>query len=303
VKVIPFFSVKLLFLAGFLLALIPLIAGVLLAARTMDDIAESGRAMNYQMYEQTKTVGLVLQKTSDIERKARLFVLLADPSLRQPYERDSYETARTAFHSALGELQRLSVDNTVVLLANELAEKEGLIYRQIIESDSSSQPRLPVDQAFRGLREAAIALSSAFENHVNLEFNQLRQQSSAREHGLLTRFGMLLGVSVVIIYGVLMYLERAFRRLDAAIRRLGTTDHEEAITLSGPVDFIRMGRHLEMLRHRLLAAGTVSQAATEAAGPSATAADEAGVGVLNSRILEGIEAGNVILSKETPEEP
>jgi len=45
-----------------------------------------GQDNQFQVFEQTKAIRLVLQKTADIERKARLFVLLSDPALRQPYE-------------------------------------------------------------------------------------------------------------------------------------------------------------------------------------------------------------------------
>ena len=48
------------------------------------ETAALGRGMNYQLLEQAKTVRLALQKTADIERKARLFVLLADTSLHRP---------------------------------------------------------------------------------------------------------------------------------------------------------------------------------------------------------------------------
>ena len=288
----------------------PLIAGVLFTAMTLQETAVWGRDNNYKVYEQTKAVSLILQKTSDIERKARLFVLLADPSLRQPYERQSYETARASFRQALGELQRLSLNNKIVLLANELSEKEALIYQQIVESDTSSHPRLPVDQAFVALREAATALSLEFESHVDLEFNQLRQQSKTLEQGLLVQLGMLLGISIALVYGLLVYLERSIRQLDSSIRRLGTGNLDGLNTISGPVGFTDMGRILETLRMRLLEFERLKQSVQHAgadetvklSGELSEQAAQPESGERTLRVLENIDDQSHGKSKEPPAE-
>lgn len=193
------FSLKFLAGMGFVIAAVPLLAAVLYAAIALRETAELGRSMNYHVFEQTKTIRLVLQRTYDIERKARLFVLLADPALRRPYERKSYETARASFKQALGELLILPLDNKIALLANELSEKEGLVYQQIVGSKAQTQPRLPVDEAFLGLREASNTLSREFETRVDHEFGELRQQSESRERALLTQFAVLLGGSLVFM--------------------------------------------------------------------------------------------------------
>lgn len=253
-KLPRFPSLKALIVIGFAIAVVPLIVGVLYAGRTVEETAALGRDNHYTVYEQTKAVNLVLQKTSDIERKARLFVLLADPSLRQPYERQSYETVRAALRKAIEELERLCVDNTIILLANELSEKEVLIYQQIVESDESNSlrhPKLPVDQAFVGLREAASALSRAFEDYVDLEFKQMRQQSEARGQALQAKFAVLLGISMVFIVALLAYLERSLRQLDASIRKLGTGNLEGPINMTGPADVVELGQLLESIRTRL----------------------------------------------------
>jgi len=79
-------SLKSLIVLGFVIAVIPLFLAVMYAAFGMRETSALGRTINYQVFEQTKAIRLVLQKTADIERKATLFVLLSDPALRQPYE-------------------------------------------------------------------------------------------------------------------------------------------------------------------------------------------------------------------------
>jgi len=259
------FSLKSLVALGFIAPVMPLLAAVLYAAIAMRETAAMGRDMDTQTFEQTKAVRLVSQKTADIERKARLFVLLADPALRRPYERKSYEAARGSFRQALGELLKLPLDNEVALLANELSEKEGLIYQQIVGSEADKHPRLPVDEAFLGLREASNTLSRAFESHVDHQFHELRQQAETREHALLTKVGVLLGVSIACLGLLLAFLGRSMRQLDSSLRRLESGNLADPIHLAGSSDLRRMGGILESLRTRLLELEASKQAAMEEA--------------------------------------
>ncbi len=245
-------SLKSLIVLGFVIAVIPLFLAVMYAAFGMRETSALGRTINSQVFEQTKAIRLVLQKTGDIERKARLFVLLSDPALRQPYEQQSYENTRASFKQALSELLKLHVDNKIALLVNELSEKENLIYQQIISSASENNLNLPIDEAFQGLRESSRSLSSEFENHVDHQFNELRQQSESLEQGLLIKGAVLLAVSFIFIAILLVVLSRSMRQLDSGIRRLGSGELDEPIEVEGPSDLRYLGTRLEWLRTHLL---------------------------------------------------
>lgn len=251
-KLQNFLSLKSLIVLGFVIAVIPLFLAVMYAAFGMRETSALGRTINSQVFEQTKIIRLVLQKTSDIERKARLFVLLSDPALRQPYEQQSYETTRASFKQALSELLKLHVDNKIALLVNELSEKENLIYQQIINSANENNLKLPVDEAFQGLRESSAALAREFENHVDHEFNELRQESEALEQGLLVKGAVLLVISFIFIVILLAVLSRSLRQLDTSIRRLGSGELEEPVVVTGPADLRYLGDRLEWLRTHLM---------------------------------------------------
>ena len=245
-------SLKSLIVLGFVIAVIPLFLAVMYAAFGMRETSALGRTINSQVFEQTKAIRLVLQKTADIERKARLFVLLSDPAVRQPYEQQSYESTRASLKQALSELLKLHVDNKIALLVNELSEKENLIYQQIIGSATENNLKLPVDEAFQGLRESSFSLSREFESHVDHEFNELRQQSESLEQGLLIKGAVLLVISFIFIVLLLAVLSRSMRQLDTSIRRLGSGELEEPIDVTGPSDLRYLGNRLEWLRTHLL---------------------------------------------------
>lgn len=252
-------SLKSLIVLGFAIAVIPLFLGVIYAAYGLRETTELGRTINSQVFEQTKTIRLVLQKASDIERKARLFVLFSDPALRQPYERESYEASRAAFNQALNDLLKLHVDNKIALLVNELSEKENLIYQQIIASESEETPELPLDEAFQGLRESSNTLSREFESHVEHTFNELRRMTESLEQGLLVKGALLLLFSSLFVMALLMVLSRSMRQLDGSIRRLGSGELEEPIVVHGPADLRYLGERLEWLRSHLLTLETSKQ--------------------------------------------
>jgi two-component system sensor histidine kinase GlrK len=193
-----------------------------------------------------------LQKTADIERKARLFVLLSDPAVRQPYEQQSYESTRASFKQALSALLKLHLENKIALLVNELSEKENLIYQQIIGSASENNLKLPVDEAFQGLRESSASLSREFESYVDHEFNELRSQSESLEQGLLIKGAVLLAISFTFIAILLAILSRSMRQLNTGIHRLGSGELEEPIDITGPSDLRYLGNRLEWLRTHLM---------------------------------------------------
>ncbi|WP_333872902.1 sensor histidine kinase [Methylobacter sp.] len=245
-------SLKSLIALGFVIAVIPLFLAVMYAAFGMRETSALGRTINSEVFEQTKAIRLVLQKTADIERKARLFVLLSDPAVRQPYEQHSYESTRASFKQALSALLKLHLDNKIALLVNELSEKENLIYQQIISSASENKFKLPVDEAFQGLRESSSSLSREFESYVDHEFNELRSQSESLEQGLLIKGAVLLAISFIFLVIMLAILSRSMRQLNTGIRRLGSGDLEQPIDITGPSDLRYLGNRLEWLRTHLM---------------------------------------------------
>ncbi|MGR8930204.1 MAG: sensor histidine kinase [Gammaproteobacteria bacterium] len=254
-----FLSLKPLIVVGVIAAIAPLITGAIYAAYGLREATTLSRKINAQVFEQTKTIGLLLQKASDVERKARLFILLSDPAVRQPYERESYETVRASFSQVLDELLKLGINNKIALLANELAEKENLIYQQIIDSESEENVKLPIDDAFQDLHESASNLSREFERYVEQTFDESRRLSQSLERELLTKGILLLLFSGLVIVTLLATLSRSIRQLDHSIRSLGSNDLEEPIEIKGTADLCELGECLERLRYRLLATETSQQ--------------------------------------------
>ncbi|MGR9108365.1 MAG: sensor histidine kinase [Gammaproteobacteria bacterium] len=247
-----FLSLRVWILLGFIIAVMPLFFAVIHAAIGLREISALGRTINSQVFEQTKAVQKVLAKTADTERKARLFLLLSDPSLRDPYELRSYERTRKALKQAFKALLTLHVNDKIALLVNELSEKEDLIHEQIMASVEQNSAQLSINEAFLGLRHATYGLSREFESRVNDQFGALQQQSDSLEQSLFNRGAILLLISLGIIVILLFTLARSMHQLDGSIRRLGSGELDDPIDVSGPSDMRFLGDRLEWLRSHLL---------------------------------------------------
>jgi two-component system sensor histidine kinase GlrK len=246
------FSLKYLVAAGFLVTMIPVAIALTYAGLGMRETASLGEQALHQTAEQMNAMRLVLQQVNDIERKAKLFVLLSDPSLRQPYERESYENVRASFRQTTDELLKQSLDNRLTLLITELLEKERLIHDQITAFDVNDNPKLPVEEAFRGLREAANELWQEVTGRVSRQAEGLHLQAGELEQRLLVRTLALMTFSVGFFIVFMAVLHRSIRRLDQAIRKLGSGRFGDPIAVQGPRDLRLLGDRLEWLRIRLL---------------------------------------------------
>jgi two-component system sensor histidine kinase GlrK len=247
------FSLKYLAAFGFCLALIPLLIAVVDAAFAVEEVAGSGQAAIYQVLNQSKTIGLVIRRVKEVERKAKYFSLLSEPSLRDPYERQSYEGVRTSLEQALEELRHLEVDKNLVSYINQLTEKERLIYQQVVGSQTADNHGLPVEEAFRSLHGLADDLRRVIAEQVEREVSELQEHSTSVRQRLLMQLSILLPVSVALIVILTTLFSRVIRQLDASIRRLGAGDFMEPIRVAGPQDLRYLGERLEWLRTRRLA--------------------------------------------------
>ncbi|WP_150049638.1 MULTISPECIES: HAMP domain-containing sensor histidine kinase [Methylomonas] len=245
------FSLKAFISLGFGLAILPILFTVWLAKDHMQQALTVSKDLNNKVFKQTQSVLTTQQRAADTERKARLFILLSDPSVRQPYERQSYEAARSALKQSIDELLQLRVDNKIALLAEELTSKEELIYRQIINLDTPNALILPLDILFQGFRETSSALAREFESYVEREFSQLAEQADSLQSRFVSQSLILLSLSAACMLALLAMMLTPLRQLDSAINRLASGLLKTPITIDGPPDLKALGQQLEWLRNYL----------------------------------------------------
>lgn len=242
-------SLKSLIYLGSALAMVPLLLALLRADSALLETAGLGEKSIRQVVEDTKTTRELLRIVGELERKARLFIILADLSSPKPYERESYENTRRQLRQAVDGLLETAPDPRMALLANELAEKEALLHDRIVQAEAKAD--LPIDEAFHGLHEAAAALWQENNARVDRKVEELHGHARSVREDLWWRGSLLVVVSLALVGGLLILLNRSIRQLDASIRALGAGEFDRPIQVSGPSDLRYLGERLEWLRIRL----------------------------------------------------
>jgi two-component system sensor histidine kinase GlrK len=233
-------SFRLTLLLGFLLVALLLGAAALRGLLVLERFAAQSRNSAAMAVQVTADIHQLAERSIDMERSARQFLVLRDPALRERFatilgeawpllerlpQAEAPEIAaaasgwRTAAEAATSALQAGKGDATLAALA-QLGSQNGLLAdsgRQWIDGHNA-----------RLLRE--------LENNRNILLVQVLSAIAAA-----LAIGAALG----------WWLVRPVGRLEAAIEQLGASRFDQPIDIRGPVDLQRLGRRLDWLRLRL----------------------------------------------------
>lgn len=230
-----------------LLIMLPMFLSVTYVAHEVDKTSRFSIDLNNQILRQTKSIRWVLQRTADVERKAKLFMVLSDPALGKTYELESYEATRASMHQELNELLQSPINNQLTLLINELAEKEAIIYQLILSPERHGSEKL-IDSAFSGLRESSNILAREFESFVDQQSRLILKQSQTMTWLFLTIGAAL---SLIALWSIVT-LSRAviipIRDIHRAIQGMLSGDFDRRVNVRGPAELCRLAQSLESLR-------------------------------------------------------
>jgi two-component system sensor histidine kinase GlrK len=180
-----------------------------------------------------------------MERAARQYLVLDDPTLRANFEAAARESAQSLASFSGGpvpaaELQRWS------------EQLEG-IKAQI---DAPRQPAYGRDEAlsaeFRQFADIQARIADAVQRSAEARGNTLLARLEDGRRQLAQQVLAAIGLAVLLAFGFSMWLARPLKRLEAAIVALGENRMAEPVDLPGPADLRELGRRLDWLRLRLV---------------------------------------------------
>ncbi|KNZ30671.1 MAG: histidine kinase [Methylibium sp. NZG] len=179
-----------------------------------------------------------------MERAARQYLVLDDPTLRANFEAAARESAESLARLADGALPATET--------KAWAEHLATIKAQIDAPRASSF----------GRDEALTADFRAFADTQARFAESVQRAAEARSKTLLTRLEegreqlarqvlASIGLAVLLAFGFSMWLGRPLKRLESAIVALGENRMAEPVDIPGPADLRALGRRLDWLRLRL----------------------------------------------------
>lgn len=272
-------------LASFLLIAAILGSAALRGLIALEDFAARSREANEIALRATGAVQQLAERTVDLERSARQFLVVEDPILL-----GNFEQAREESLSALERIEGLGLPHV----------------RGLIEGWRWAAASAAIALAERPGTEAAVADALARLAPINEQLATAIRVQIGRERlqrlAELERVRFTLGWHVVAAFAAALLLTaitgwwvlRPLRAVDRAIESLGESRLDKPVAITGPADLRRLGRRLDWLRLRLAdlesnRARVLRHVSHELKTPLASLRE--GIALLQDRVVGDLTAG------------
>lgn len=239
-------SFQQLLLLAFLLVAGLLGASSLRALHSLEQLMQLGRQGAAQAMDLSAAAQALGQRGQALERAARQSLVLRDQALRRSFDEMSQQ--------ALALLEQLQSGGLPAAQIIDWRQRRETI-AQLLDAPPDralDNERLVAEEALAlgALHAAIVEAVQALNARRNQE---LQERIEASRRSVTQQVVGVLALALALALALGIWLARPFKRLEAAIRRLGENQLDQAVQISGPDDVRRVGQRLEWLRLRLLA--------------------------------------------------
>ena len=144
-----------LLLVGFAIVALPLIAGLMSNAFSIERLAEQSQQAIFNTTVATRNARQLSTVTVPMERSARLYAASGDRSLI-----DAYKQSRYSFRKFLGEFVALPLASETQAAANLVQQKEAGIFKQLTQTLPSQELKQQFERDFADLAMRIQALNT-----------------------------------------------------------------------------------------------------------------------------------------------
>jgi two-component system, NtrC family, sensor histidine kinase GlrK len=236
-----------LILAGFALAVLPLILALVYNAYQIHSLADHSQRTLYQAVQATQTSRTLMEHVTAMERSVRQFAIVGEPTALQTYALAHERFSETAKLLATFPLQESQLSTLEKLVANE-RELFLLVSKASVEQEFAAQ----VASSFSSLSQLARDLDDQGDLLVDREVDTVQRMAGETQRLIFWQMLALVPVAIFLVVGATALIRRPITQIEAAIRQLGEGGFEPKISVDGPADLESLGRQLDWLRLRLL---------------------------------------------------
>ncbi len=192
----------------------------------------------------TADVQRMEERRVTMERAARQYLVLDDPTLRANFEAAARESAE-----GLAKLADRALPDAET---RRWTEHLATIRSQI---DAPRTPAYGRDEVltaeFRAFADTQARIADAVQHSAEARSKTLLGRLEDGRQQLAQQVLAAIGLAVLLAFGFSMWLGRPLKRLEAAIVALGENRMAEVVDIPGPADMRELGRRLDWLRLRL----------------------------------------------------
>ncbi len=226
-----------------LLALLPLVGGVIYASHYLSQQAQIQRDMVLTIDTLNSADARLSSQVTDVERSARQYLLLRTPKFY-----DLFEQNAVALKAQYQQLISLLPD---AVASSHLINTVGEIKLLLQEDSISDTDHEPVFRLLRDANNDVHTLSNEVDSQVQRLLNRSDLQFKQAMKQLVLIGALAVPGTVLLVIMSSVAVARPVWRMVHAIRRLGHGHWQEPIVIGGPADLRSLGTSLEWMRNRL----------------------------------------------------
>ncbi len=236
-----------LLLVGFAIVALPLIAGLVSNAFSIERLSEQSQKAVFNATVATQNARQLSTVTLAMERSARVYAVSGDRDLIEVYK-----LSRESFRKLLSEFIALPLAPEVTVAATGVQQKEAGIFTLLTEKPPSLELSRQLERDFADLANRTQALNTLANQSIEQEVAALKNAATKSRNQVVWQLLAMIPSALLMIAGFTYLLARPIRDLDEAIHRLGEGKLAKRISVSGPHDIEMLGEQLDWLRQRLI---------------------------------------------------
>jgi two-component system sensor histidine kinase GlrK len=236
-----------LILAGFSLAVLPLIFALVNNAYSIHQLATHSQRAVYQAVQTTQSTRFLIEQITSMERSIRQFAIIGDPSLLQ-----GYGLAHERFAGTALKMSTLPLDTRQKQQLDALQARESALFERVGKSGGKPEIINLAAAELAGLSESARRLDEQGNSLVDREVDTMQKMAGEVQRFIFWQLLALVPVALLLVVGATMLISKPIAQLESAIQRLGEGRFDTHVSVSGPADLESLGRQLDWLRLRLL---------------------------------------------------
>lgn len=236
-----------LILAGFSLAVLPLIFALVNNAFSIHQLATHSQRAVYQAVQTTQNTRLLIEQITNMERSARQFAIIGEPSLLQ-----GYGLAHQRFVDTASLMTTLPLDAVQAQALKLLREAEASLFERIGQSGANAEVIREAVAELAALSESARRLDDQGNLLVEREVQTMQEMAGEVQRFIFWQLLALVPIVLFLALGATFLISKPIAQLESAIQKLGEGQFATRITVNGPADLQSLGRQLDWLRLRLL---------------------------------------------------
>ncbi|MCM2309016.1 MAG: HAMP domain-containing histidine kinase [Sulfuritalea sp.] len=237
---------KLLFV-GFMLAVLPLLVGLLGNILAIEKLAAQSQRAVYDAARIAHASRELNDTAASLERSAQQSAVLRDATLWQ-----GYENLHARFREAAAKLTEMPLEADIRKTLDDLLQQESTLHDTLTRGQAMPAEATATARRYAEISTSTRILLEGSSTLIDREAESLRDLAAQTESQARTQLLVLLPLAVFVVAGFTYLLARPITELNQGIRDLGERRLDTRIEVTGPEDLEQLGRQLDWLRLRLI---------------------------------------------------